>query len=321
MGYYNNVMDNKIFSSTDFIYLTENINLNKGCVVAVGSFDGVHLGHKSMLDALVKEAESKKLPAAVFTFNTDDNPKNSKLIALSEKKYELLKNCGVDIVATAPFSALKNIEAESFAKDFLFEGMGAQSILCGYDFRFGKDRKGDCALIKGLLSQKGVNVITPDAYIYENKPVSSTLIRNLLTEGDIEKANRLLGRDFSFKGEIIHGAKLGRTLGFPTANQLYPNQLVQIPFGVYVVKIAFDGKIYSGVANFGVKPTVCDNCAPLCETYLFGYEGDCYGVNAEICFKRFIRPEKRFSSLDELKRQIQKDKETALNYFDKEYDL
>ncbi len=314
-------MDNKIFSSTDFIYLSENADLNKGCVVAVGSFDGIHLGHKSMLDRLVKEAKTKKLPAVVFTFNPHDNPKNSKLLALPEKKYELLKENGVDLVATAPFSALKNIEAEAFARDFLFEGMGAVCILCGYDFRFGKERKGDCKLLKDLLSEKGVDIITPEAFLFENCPVSSTAIRNLLSLGEIEKANCLLGRDFSFKGEIIHGAKLGRTLGFPTANQLYPDELVQIPFGVYAVTVSVENKKYFGVANFGVKPTVCDNSKPLCETYLFDYDGDCYGIHAEICFKKFIRSEKRFSSLEELKNQIEKDRETVWNFFNKEYDL
>ncbi len=310
-------MNEKILTKSDLIYLNENVNIDEGCVVAVGSFDGVHLGHQKMLSALKKEAEGKKLPTAVFTFDCFDNPKSSKLLALPRKKQELLRENGVDIMLSAPFSALKSMEAEEFVNDILVDIMGAKTVVCGYDFRFGSQRKGNFELINSL----GLETIIPSVFIDEDIPVSSTLVRSLVASGQLEKANRLLGRAFSFEGEIIHGAKLGRSLGFPTANQLYPENLAELPFGVYAVECKLDNQYYYGVANVGTKPTVSTENIPLCETYIFDYSGDCYGKNMEIGFLEFIRHEMRFSSVDELKTQIEKDKLSALSYLKKEYDI
>ncbi len=310
-------MNEKILTKSDLIYLNENVNIDKGCVVAVGSFDGVHLGHQKMLSALKQEAERKGLPAAVFTFDCFDNPKATKLLALPKKKQELLKENGVDIMLSAPFSALKSMEAENFVNDILVGIMNGKTVVCGYDFRFGSQRKGDFKLINSL----GLETIMPSVYIDEDMPVSSTLVRALVSSGSIKKANKLLGRAFSFAGEIIHGAKLGRKLGFPTANQLYPENLVELPFGVYAVECKLDNKRYFGVANVGIKPTVSSENIPLCETYIFDYSGDCYGKNMEIGFLDFIRPEVRFSSVDRLRVQIEKDKLSALSYIKKEYDI
>lgn len=299
----------------DFIALTDN-NKNSGCVAAVGSFDGVHLGHRAMLRAVREEAEKIGASSAVFTFNSDDNPKGAKLLADSKKKLQLLKEEGVDVAVSAPFSALRETEAEDFA-EFLFESMGVKAIVCGYDFRFGKGRRGDADLIRNLLSPKGVKVITPPALFCGNDAVSSTAIRKLVASGEIAKANRLLGREFSFESTVSHGAKLGRTLGFPTINQTFPPELVLPKFGVYAVEAVADGRAYNGIANLGVKPTVSEDSVPICETHLFDFSGDCYGKNAEIKFLEFIREEKRFPSLEELKAQISRDKTVVLEYFEK----
>ncbi len=310
-------MNEKILTKSDLIYLNENVNIDEGCVVAVGSFDGVHLGHQKMLSALKNEAERKKLPTAVFTFDCFDNPKSTKLLALPQKKRELLRENGVDIMLSAPFSALKSMEAEGFVNDILVGIMGAKNVVCGYDFRFGSQRKGDFELINRL----GLETIIPSVFIDEESPVSSTLVRALVSSGQIKRANKLLGRAFSFEGEIIHGAKLGRRLGFPTANQLYPENLAELPFGVYVVECKLDNERFFGVANVGIKPTVSSENIPLCETYIFDYSGDCYGKNMEIGFLEFIRTEMRFSSVDGLKKQIENDKFSALSYLKKEYDI
>ncbi len=293
-------------------------DINNGVVVAVGMFDGVHLGHRAMLDSLIGEAKRLSLPSVVFTFDIGDNPKrDSKLLASQDKRLELLADLGVDVVFSASFSDIKTLSAADFSETVLYDILQAKSIVCGYDFRFGRDREGDVALIEKLLSPKGVGVITPKALLIDGAPVSSTIIRNMIANGEILSANRLLNRNYSFKGEVVHGAELGRTLGFPTINQNFPTELALPKFGVYAVKCTIGGTAYGGVANIGIKPTLGGSIAPICETYLFGYSGDCYGEFAETEFLEFIREEQRFSSLTELKEQIGRDRETAAKILSK----
>ncbi len=294
-------------------------DIKNGCAIAIGIFDGVHLGHRAMLRALSEESERLSVPAAVFTFSIGDSPKNStNLLACEERKRELLFAAGVDIVITAPFSAIKNMKAADFVTELIGKEFNAKSIICGYDFRFGEDRVGDVSLIKSLLSSNQVSVITPDAVSVDGKPVSSTDIRAKITEGNVKKANSLLGYEFSFTAEVIHGKRLGRELGFPTLNQKYPKELVLPRFGVYAVKCIIDGISYGGVANIGVKPTVESREEPICETYVFGYSGDCYGKRCEIRLVEFVREEKRFCSLLELKEQVDRDKAAAREILQKE---
>lgn len=265
-----------------------------------------------MLRALTDEANSQGLPAVVFTFDHGDNPKSSTgLIASPEEKSRLLASFGVDAVFYARFSEIKGTSAKEFAERLIYEEFGAKSVVCGYDFRFGNNRDGDAELIKKLLSPKGVRVVTPQAVTVDGVPVSSTAIRALIAQGEIEKANKLLGRCFSFSGEVVHGKKLGRTLGFPTINQKYPSCLTRLRYGVYAVRCHIGDAVYGGVANLGVKPTVSDADEPICETYMFGYSGDCYGKEVKIDFVKEIRPEKRFSSLEELASSVEQDKRTA----------
>ncbi|MBO5915164.1 MAG: riboflavin biosynthesis protein RibF [Clostridia bacterium] len=302
----------EMFFDIEVIMLNKNASLANGCVIAVGGFDGVHLGHRAMLSALTEEAKRQKKPAAVFSFALSDRPKgNTALLASEDEKHRLLAESGVDAVYIASFSQIKNMTAEDFVLELLYKRFGAASVICGYDFRFGSGRKGDFLLIKSLLSDKGVSVVTPDAVTENGVPVSSTAIRTNIREGRIEQANKLLGRRFCFTAEIIKGRQLGRKLGFPTANQKYPSSLVSVRFGVYAVVCRISGKEYGGVANIGIKPTV-DNCGEvLCETYLFGYNGDCYGEEMKTELVSFIRPEQKFDSLDLLRAQVDSDKETA----------
>lgn len=299
--------------------LRGNADLNKGCVVAVGNFDGVHIGHRMLLERLTAESHRHGLPSAVFTFFEHDRPKmNVKQLAQYGEKSALLAENGVDLLVSAPFSLFRDMDAEAFVLDFLFGFLGVKSVICGYDFRFGRDRKGDFSLIKNLLSPYGVEVYSADALIFGDAPVSSTLIRSLVSQGDIESANKMLGRAFSFRAPVCRGAQLGNRLGFPTANQKYPTELVAPRLGVYAVRCVLDGKVYGGVANFGVKPTVGGVAEPICETHIFGFDGDCYGKEIEIGFLSFIRDEMRFSSLDELKKQIRLDTEKAEMIISKE---
>ncbi len=316
-------MKDKFLLSVDIKKIRPDADIKNGCAVAVGSFDGVHVGHRAMIKTLVDESKRLGVPSAVFTFDSDDNPKfGAKLLALPEKKKELLFSLGVDIVLSAPFSTVKLMTASDFAENILFGMLGAKSIVCGYDFRFGNDRKGDVELIKRILSPKGVEVITQSAVCDEGTPVSSTCVRSLISNGGVARANKLLQRKYSFSGTVVSGAKLGRELGFPTINQKIPESLVMPKFGVYAVECLLGGERYSGVANVGVKPTCGDGCQPICETFLFDYSGDCYGSEAETFFVEFIREEKKFSSLSELRSQVERDKLTAKEVLSKgEYDL
>ncbi len=311
-------MNDKLKKTLKITKIRETADINNGVCVAVGMFDGVHLGHRLMLDSLVNESKRLGLPSAIFTFSASDNPKSdSKLITLSDKKIELFSELGIDVVFSADFSEIKTISAIDFTESVLYNAIGARVVVCGYDFRFGKDRMGDAELIKKLLSPKGVSVINQNAVEKNGLPISSTNIRLFLSEGDLASANSLLGRAFSFKSEIVHGKQLGRTLGFPTINQRYPKELVLPRFGVYAVRCRIGGRLYGGVANIGVKPTVSDENAPICETYLFDYSGDCYGCIAETEFIEFIRAEKRFASLNELKEQVERDKVSATEILSK----
>ncbi len=311
-------MNEKCLFSTQVIKLDEKVNTENGCVIAVGGFDGVHLGHRALVSALIAESKRLSLPAAVFTFDPLDSPKTHfKLLAQPEKKLELLKELGVSVVFSASFQSLKSCSASEFALNFLLEGCGAKSVVCGYDFRFGYGREGDVELIKQLLSPKGVSVVTPSVFSSGEVPVSATVVRSLIAEGEVARAQELLGHPFSFKAKVVHGAQLGRKLGFNTINQIYPSFMVLPKFGVYAVECVLDGEKYYGVANFGIKPTVGGVDSPLCETHILDYNGDCYGKEVETSFIEFIREEKRFPSVTELSAQVQRDKTRAREIFSK----
>ncbi len=312
--YYNNIMENKEQKSFKITKFRQDADIEKGCAVAVGGFDGVHIGHRAMIVSLVSEAKRNSVPAVVFTFDAKDSPKSeSFLLTDDEKKNLLLASLGVDAVVSVPFSTIRNMQAADFIRCVFVDLLKAKSIVCGYDFRFGNKREGDVSLIRSLLSESGVNITMPNAVVLDGVPVSSTLIRNHIANGDFLKANALLGYSFSFKGEVVHGKKLGRTLGFPTINQKYPSFLAKPRFGVYAVRCNIDGKTYGGVANVGVKPTVGGEDMPLCETYLFDYSGDCYGSIVETEFVAFIRGEEKFASLDELRERVFLDMSAAKN--------
>ena len=310
--YYNIIMENKELKTFKITKFRHSTDIKNGSAVAVGGFDGVHIGHRAMIVSLVNEAKRNSVPAVVFTFDAADSPKSeSRLLAADEKKNLLLSSLGVDAVVSVPFSEIRDMRASDFVKTVFVDLLHAKSIVCGYDFRFGNKREGDVSLIKALLPE--VNVSTPNAVVLDGTPVSSTLIRNLIANGDFLKANALLGHSFSFRAEVEHGRKLGRTLGFPTINQKYPIYLATPRFGVYAVRCNIDGKIYEGVANVGVKPTVGGEDLPVCETHIFGYSEDCYGKSVETEFIAFIREEEKFSSLDALKERVLQDMTVAKN--------
>ena len=280
-------------------------SLNENTSVALGLFDALHKGHQEVIKNTVKE---KSLQSVVFSFEFDKEatkPQFSYIFPTS-LKFKYLEEMGVDICICPKFSDIKNLSPAEFL-NVLKDDFKAKALFCGEDYRFGKEAKGDITLLKSFCDENDIKLcVLPD--ISENGvKISSTAIRKALKDGEIPLANRLLGRNYGIDFPVTDGKKLGRTLGFPTINQVYPHGCTLPRFGVYLTKAYINGKNYYGVTNVGIKPTVTDTPLPSAETTLLDFEGDLYGEKINLEFLEFIREEKKFNSIDELKKQIETD--------------
>ncbi len=309
--YYNIVMKNKREKPiVDIEYFSDTHSPGKGCAVTVGNFDGVHLGHRLLLETLKRQAQHGGLTALVFSFSSDYRKKDGAGLATPQKKRELLAEYA-DGLCVADFSRVCDMTPREFVCSVLKDTLDAKYVVCGYDFRFGKDRSGDASVLKELCFRQGIGFVQAEPFLDNGAPVSSTVIRKLVSQGDLKNANRLLGREYCFSAPVISGNRIGRTLGLPTLNQQFPRELTLPPLGVYAVKCKVGQTTFSGVANLGVRPTVCSCDEVLCETHLFDFCGDLYGMTAEIAFVDFLRFETKFDSLDSLSRQARLDAEKA----------
>jgi len=293
--------------------------LNK-TVISIGNFDGVHIGHRLLINTLAEHSEKKGQDGIVFTFA--ENPKNVftggvvKYITGTEDKMRLLAEAGAKNIYFADFEELCVLTPEEFTEYILIKRFNAETVICGYDFRFGKNRAGNAELLKRLLADKGAECVIVPAVYSEGQPVSSTQIRRLIGEGDAERAEQLLGRPYGFTLPVVQGRQIGRGLGFPTINQVFPEYRIVPAYGVYAVVCEAKGKEYKGIANIGTRPTVSKNgTRPVCETHLFDFYGDLYNQSVRIKLKKRIRNEIRFSSLDLLREQIKEDIIAARAYF------
>ena len=286
-------------------------------IICLGNFDGVHMAHRALLKE-AKRLQKERIPTAscgVFCFRQPSSdflfdPPPRHLCTLEQKLARFAEE-GMDFAILADFQALQGVSPEDFVTDVLQSQCGCVAAVCGYNYRFGKRGAGTPELLSSLLP--GLVSVQPEIR-FNGSPVSSTRIRSLLMQGDIEEANRLLTLPYSITAEVVHGKKLGRRLGTPTLNQSIPTDM-QIPrAGVYVTDVIIDGKCYRGVTNIGTHPTV-DAAAPLnCETYLLDFCGDLYGKTATVHFLHFIRPEQRFDSVEQLRLQIEADVAVAKSF-------
>ncbi|SDK12333.1 FMN adenylyltransferase /riboflavin kinase [Ferrimonas sediminum] len=289
---------------------------HRRCVLTIGNFDGVHLGHAEVIKSLVAKGKSMNLPVTVMLFEPQPQEhfagdRAPARISLLRDKLRRLQALGVQRVLCVSFNhRFAELSSEQFIEQLLVQKLGVKYLVVGDDFCFGKGRKGSFDTLMTAGRQHGFDVVPTASFKLASQRVSSTLIRQALQQGDLNLANQMLGYPYQITGRIAHGRKLGRTIGFPTANILMKRKVAPVN-GVFAVEaIDPQGQRYPGVANVGVRPTVAGNRCQL-EVHLFDYEGDLYGEHMQVLLIEHLRQERAFESLDALKNQIFKDAEQA----------
>ncbi len=270
--------------------------------IALGTFDGLHKGHRAVLSL---PEDSIKI-AVVFPLPPKAVLSGEPCAIMTEReKAQALKKVGIDEIFTLDFNKVKDMPPEFFL-EFLKEKFSPDLISCGFNYHFGKNAAGNTVMLSDFCNKNGIELNCHGAVYDGGEPVSSTRIRQYLKNGEIEKANGLLTFPFSFTAEVISGDRRGRTIGFPTVNQKYPMVLIPLKFGVYKSKILIDGKEYEGITNIGIRPTFKTDYI-ISETYIIDFSGDLYGKEITTVPTRFVRGEVEFSSVEELKNQIERD--------------
>lgn len=287
------------------------------CVLTLGNFDGVHLGHQQLINHLIKQSKKLKLPTVVMLFEPQPleffckQNAPARLTSFKEK-VELIKKLGIDYIIAVPFTqTFANMLAPDFIQDWLINKLQAKYIVIGDDFRFGRERKGDINLLQQYTHNNQFVVESMPTFVWNDLRISSTAVREALFNSDFKLAHCLLGRNYAIEGKVVHGNALARQLGFPTAN-IHLNRKKPALQGVYFVKVknCCSNQHYHGIANIGIRPTIEGKKAIL-EVNLFDFSGDIYGQYLDVIFVHKLRDEKKFDSLTDLKQQIAQDVCTA----------
>lgn len=284
-------------------------------VATIGTFDGVHLGHQMIFQQMIKEAKEMDGETIVFTFYPHPrlvihpDSRNLKFINTQQKKYELIGRSGIDHLVIIPFTReFSNLSSVEFVRRYLVEKAHVKKLIVGYDHHFGKDRLGSYNELRGLGKIYGFEVEEVKAEMVDGIAVSSTKIRNALIEGNVKLANTLLGYQYSITGRVVYGNRIGRTIGFPTANIELDDQYKLISaIGVYACRVDWRGKIYKGMGNIGFRPTVQAGKLTI-EVNIFDFDEEIYGEEITIFFIDRIRNEKKFENLSALRKQLIIDK-------------
>ena len=286
--------------------------------VSIGKFDGVHLGHRRLLEELLDQKE-KGLLAAVFTF--DPYPEvffgfgSKQILTTREEKEQIFEKMGIDLLVEFPFNAKSAATpSREFVSNFLCKQMRARFIAAGPDLSFGDHGSGNFALLEEMAPEYGFKAKKIEKIIMDDNVVSSTLIRRRIDTGEVTTAARYLGEPYMVRGRIVHGKALGRRIGIPTLNQTPPEDKLLPPFGVYYSDVLIGDKKYCGMTNIGVKPTVSDEKRVTVETYLYDFKGDIYGETATVQLLTHRRPEMKFSSVEELKHTMEQDIQAGREY-------
>lgn len=301
---------------------TREFQIEEPTAVTIGKFDGRHKGHQKLLREMLCFKERQGLKVAVFTF--DMAPAGvmagrvQTVITTNQERRNKMAKMGIDYLVEYPFDQnTAHMSPEEFVSEVLVRRMHAKAVVVGTDCSFGYKGKGNAQLLKEMSESCGFEAVIIEKEQDDHRDISSTYVREELDQGNIEKANELLGEPYAIHGVVVHGNHIGGAiLGFPTANILPPPEKHLPPFGVYVSQVLVDGALYRGVTNIGKKPTVEGESPVGVETFIMGLEANLYGKEIEVQLLNFERPEQKFSSLEELKERIEKDKEYAAAYFD-----
>lgn len=292
--------------------------------VTMGIFDGVHRGHQAVINTAC-EFKKQGLDVVLFTFKTDTVTTKGRgfieMLLSDDLKKERFDKLGVDNIYSPAFDEMKNMTSAQFVEQVLYKKLNAEVVVCGEDFRFGKGAKGDAEKLKLLCEKYQIKTVIVKQAKYEGRKISSSDIRDCIRCGEIKRANEMLGYNYYYKLPVLHGNKIGRTLDFPTINQEITKGYILPLFGVYITRTKIDGKWHNSISNIGVKPTFEERSAPLIETNILDFEGDIYGQVVEVELICFLRPERKFESVDELKRQVKSDINKTREFFEHWEDL
>jgi riboflavin kinase/FMN adenylyltransferase len=303
----------------EVIHSISNYHPKKRGILTIGTFDGVHIGHQKILRKLVAKAKKNNRCAIVLTFFPHPRmvlQKDSKIkmIDTLDEKTKLLEQLGVEVLIIQPFTmAFSRMTAVEYTRDVLVNGLNISELIIGYDHRFGRNREATVEDLRHFGLDYDFTVEEIPAQDVESIAVSSTKVRNAITTGEIEKANRFLGRPFSLSGPVVKGDEIGRKMGYPTANlQIEEDYKLKPQNGVYLVKSNLEGQNYFGMMNVGKRPTVLGKKNRI-ETYFFDFSGNLYGKNIRVDLLEKIRDEQKFDSLDALKNQLNRDQKCCLS--------
>ena len=305
------------------LYRSAFTKIEHASAVALGCFDGVHIGHSEIIKNAVKKAHEHSLTSVVWSFEAppksffakDPDSQNALLTPLSEKR-ALIKELGADTLISVKFNEkIARLSPREFFTAILIKRLNAKYIFCGFNYRFGHKGGGDIALLRELCEEFGVTLCVADEIKLDGVTVSSSAIRSYLSSGDVEKAQKMLGRPFFLRGKVKDGQHLGRTLGFPTINQDVTENKLSIKNGVYFTKVSLNGKTKYGITNIGMRPTV-NGKYPVCETHILDFNENLYGKTVTVEFLKFLRSEKKFNSLEELTEQVHTDINLAKKYIE-----
>lgn len=298
----------------------ENYNCPNHTAITLGKFDGLHRGHQKLIEQVKKYADGQ-IKSVVFSFDMlpffREQGKEKHILMTRKEKSLRLEN-QVDYLIECPFvEQIHTMEAETFIEEILIKRFHAKYVVVGTDFHFGYQKKGDIYLLEKYQQKYGYKLIVIEKEMYEGREISSTFIKEEVRKGNMEKVRELLGYPYTITGVVEHGEQLGRKLGFPTMNVIPVKEKLLAPNGVYVSSVLLDGKEYSGISNVGCKPTVSDERVELVETFLLDYAGDAYGKEIQIRLYKFVREERKFSSIETLKEQMSLDIEEGEVFFKK----
>lgn len=289
---------------------TTRFNLPGKSAVAIGKFDGIHLGHQALIHRII-EQKNKGFLAVVFTFDISASAffgGDMKELTTRDEKRHIFEKMGVDVLIEFPLNPVTAAtEPETFVRGLLVQQMQAGYVCAGADLSFGKNGAGDYELLKHLSGTYGYQVELIDKVMVDQEEVSSTRVREAVRKGQMEAVSRMLGAPYSVSGQVEHGRRLGRTIGMPTANLMPEEDKLLPPNGVYYSRAVVGGREYKGISNVGCKPTVSDGQKMGVETYLYNFDGDIYGQRISVALLAFRRPEMKFDSVESLKAQMMRD--------------